>query len=247
MLLNPTTRLWSVVLTALALAGAVLLAFPLSLAADEEKAQESGEQNQLNEAVVGLSKRYQELGSFSAKYTRTTVAPATDSVFRNQASHTANGVLQWKRMAKLRLDQASPSKELMLTDGETVWWYLPEEKQVHVYRDVDLAGQLAPLLNFMAGLQALDDSYKIVPAPEADRRDGQTALVLESKTQSENAGQLVIYCDSQFTLTGFRLSSLTGEKTDFFLSGIKVNPGFKDEFFVFKAPRGTTIVEETEG
>jgi chaperone LolA len=217
--------------------GAVFLAVqPL------EAAQEA-----LKEAIVGISERYQGLGSLSASYTRTTVAPSTDAVFGNQASHTAKGVLQWKRMAKLRLEQSFPSKELMLTDGETVWWHIPQEKQVHVYRDVDLAGQLAPLLNFMAGLEALEDSYNILSAAQQDQRPEQTALILQPKTDPESLGQLVVYCDSKFRLTGFRLSSLTGEKTDFYLSDIKVNPRFQDDFFVFKVPKGTTVVEETEG
>ncbi|MDR1487605.1 MAG: outer-membrane lipoprotein carrier protein LolA, partial [Deltaproteobacteria bacterium] len=186
--------------------------------------------------------------SFSADYTRTTIAPSTDAVFKNQASHTAKGVLQWKKMTMLRLDQGSPSKELLVTDGQTVWWHIPEEKQVFLYRDVDLAGQLGPLLNFLSGLEALTDSYDVLPVLDEEQREDQIGLVLEAKQGEDKAtGKMIIYCDSKFSLTGFRLSSLTGEKTDFYLSNIKINPRFKDEFFVFKVPKGTTVVEETEG
>ncbi|MDR3135617.1 MAG: outer membrane lipoprotein carrier protein LolA, partial [Deltaproteobacteria bacterium] len=180
------------------------------------------DQKAVDKALSGLSKRYVGLETFVAKYSRTTTTPALDNVFRTQANQTATGVIQWKQLSKLRLDQNTPNEEAMMTDGQTVWWYLPTEKQVRVYRDIDLAGELAPLLTFLSGLKTLKDKFDIKEAPKEDARKGQTSLVLEEKGASDEAGGLIIYCDKDFSLTGFRLSSLTGEKTDFFLEDQKI-------------------------
>jgi outer membrane lipoprotein-sorting protein len=201
----------------------------------------------VEKALTGLAKRYVGLESFSAKYSRTTTTPALDNVFRTQANQTATGVIQWKQLSKLRLDQSDPNQEALMTDGQTVWWYLPTEKQVRIYRDVDLSGELSPLLTFMSGIKTLREKFNIKEAPTEDARKDQTGLVLEAKGRSEEAGHIIIYCDQQFSLTGFRLSSLTGEKTDFFLEDQKINPGFEDDFFVLKIPRGATVIEESEG
>ncbi|MDR2300816.1 MAG: outer-membrane lipoprotein carrier protein LolA [Deltaproteobacteria bacterium] len=220
------------------LAGVMLVLSPPSLMADKAG---------LERALAGLSKRYVGLESFSANYSRTTTTPAMDNIFRTQANQTATGVIQWKQLSKLRLDQNLPSQEALMTDGETVWWYMPTDKQVRVYRDLDLAGELAPLLTFMSGLNTLKEKFNIKEATKEDVRKGQTGLILEEKGGSDESGQIIIYCDKNFVLTGFRLSSLTGEKTDFFLEDQKVNPGFDDKLFVFVIPRGTIVIEETEG
>jgi outer membrane lipoprotein carrier protein len=200
----------------------------------------------MEKALKGLSERYVGLESFSAAYRRTTTTPSTDSVFKTQASQTANGVLQWKQLSKLRLDQREPSQELLMTDGSTVWWYMPQEKQVRIYRDIDLAGELAPLLTFMSGLKTLRDNFRITEAVKGDARKGQTGLILEPKDNPEEGGLIIVYCDKDFALTGFRLSSLTGEKTDFWLTEPKINPALEDKFFVFEIPKNTIVIEESE-
>jgi outer membrane lipoprotein-sorting protein len=199
----------------------------------------------VDKALSGLSKRYVGLESFSSDYSRTTTTPAMDNVFRTQANQTANGVLRWKKMSKLRLDQSQPSREALMTDGETVWWHLPAENQVRVYREIDLAGELAPLLSFMSGLDVLTERFIVAEAGREDARKGMTGLVLTDKGATEEAGQIVIYCDRQFALTGFRLSSLTGEKTDFFITDPEINPGFEDSLFVLEIPDGARVIEES--
>ncbi|MDR0355434.1 MAG: outer-membrane lipoprotein carrier protein LolA [Deltaproteobacteria bacterium] len=201
----------------------------------------------LDGALAGLAERYKDLNSFSAQYVRTTVTPAMDSVFKSSAAQTAEGLLQWEKVSKLRLDQKKPASEAMMTDGQIVWWHIPSEKLVYIYRDVDLAGELAPLLSFMSGLDDLREKFFIRLADGEDLRPGQTGLELAAKDGSEERGQIIIYCDEDYVLTGFRLSSLTGEKTDFFLSRPKMNPRFSKGHFVFEVPRGTTVIEEEEG
>lgn len=198
-------------------------------------------------ALNGLAGRYQGLASFSAGYTRTTTTPSTDPIFKSQASQTARGVITWLAESKLRLDQAEPDEQLMTTDGNTVWWYIPEEKLVYVYRELDLAGELSPLLSFMAGLDALKDRFKIAEAVADDVRQGEIGLILTPKRPAAGnaGGELIVYCDRERKLTGFRLSSPTGEKTDFFLFDQKDNPGPKEAFFTFKPPRRVRVVEET--
>ncbi|MDR2456115.1 MAG: outer membrane lipoprotein carrier protein LolA [Deltaproteobacteria bacterium] len=217
---------------------AAFFIFPAAAARSDDEAVDA--------ALKGLAGRYQGLNSFTARYTRVTTTPSTDTIFKNQASQTARGVITWLAESRLRLDQAEPDVQMMTTDGETVWWHIPDEKLVYVYRDLDLAGELAPLLSFMAGLEALKDRFQIAEAEADDVRQEQTGLVLTPKQPSgEAGGELIVYCDGAGKLTGFRLSSPTGEKTDFFLDGQTDNPGAKPSFFVFKPPRGSRVVEET--
>jgi outer membrane lipoprotein-sorting protein len=230
---------------------AAFLAVPLSASAQQrQSAQARQRAARIEAALAGLSGRYQGLESLTADYTRITRTPSTDPFFRNEASQTASGVLHWAAESKLRLDQAAPDQQLLTTDGSSAWWYIPEERQVHVFRDINFAGELAPLLTFMAGLEALKEGFLIGEAEGDDVREGQIGLALVSRTprpDGRDPARLMIYCDPEHRLTGFRLDSPTGEKTDFNLSGIRTNPGFKDGFFAFKPPRGVRVIEESEG
>ncbi|MDR1545949.1 MAG: outer membrane lipoprotein carrier protein LolA [Deltaproteobacteria bacterium] len=200
----------------------------------------------LDVALDGLGARYQGLTSLAADYVRTTVSPASDSVFGHQAVQTARGRLQWRRLAQLRLDQSAPNEELMVTDGETVWWHIPDEKLVYVYRNLDLTGELAPLLSFFSGLEALRDNFAVTAVGPADAREGLTGLALKSKQDPQSPGRVVVYADADNQLAGFRLSSPTGEKTDFFLYELIVDPQQSEGLFTFKIPRGVTVVEEEQ-
>ena len=198
-----------------------------------------------DQVLQGLSTKYRGLGSLQANYRRVASTPTTDQIFQSGASQVATGVLSWERPDKLLLDQASPDKEVMVTDGSTVWWHIPAEKLVYRYRNIDVAGQLKPLMSFLGGLNGLNAAFKVSQAPFDKARPGQHGLVLVPKNGPEGGvDKLTVWCDGNFILTGFRLSSSTGETTDFYLTGFTENPKLARSIFSFKVPKGTEVIEE---
>jgi outer membrane lipoprotein carrier protein len=197
--------------------------------------------------LSGLSERYRNLSSFQAQYVRVAYTPSTDAIFKSQTSQTASGTLFWKSRYMLRLDQEKPQTELMTTDGHTVWWYLPQENIVHVYDKLDLAGELAPLLDFFSGLEELKRHFRIKPAPAEKDRPDQRGLILEPKNDPEgrlSGSHITVWCDKDNALVGFRLSSVTGERTDFNLRELTGNPELEDSYFSFSPPEGVEVIEE---
>ncbi|MDR2422664.1 MAG: outer membrane lipoprotein carrier protein LolA [Deltaproteobacteria bacterium] len=223
----------------LGLALVALLSFGL-LAAGPAQAASKGE-----EILKGLAKRYQGLDGLVADYSRRTQTPLSQEIFQNPGNVAATGQLAWRKPANLRLDQARPAKELLATDGNTAWWYLPEEKQVHVYRRLDLAGEMAPLLAFLTNLEELKKNFRVKLAPPDPDRANQAGLILVPRDKDSATGQIVAWSDGEFHLTGFDLLSVTGEKTSFFLTGVKAQ-ALDYEEFAFKVPKGVKVVEETE-
>lgn len=219
-------------------AGIIILS--LSLGSSLSLAAPTGQ-----EILNGLSERYKGLTALEAAYSRTTQTPMSQGVFKTSTSQTAGGHLSWQKPAALRLDQNRPTQELMVTDGSTVWWYLPAEKQVHVYRKLNLAGEMAPLLSFLTNLSELKKSFKIKKSPEEPDRPGQMGLILEPKKKDSLTGQIAAFCDRNFQLTGFALIAVTGERTDFYLTEVQTASPPAGTF-VFEVPRGVKIIEETD-
>lgn len=227
-------------LLALHLGFIIALALLLVPAGGLEAASLSQEQ-----ILAGLSARYRGISGLQATYSRVASTPGNEKVFRSGSAQVATGVLYWSRPDKLLLDQASPQPETLVTDGRTVWWYLPAEKVAYRYRNVNVAGQLKPLMSFLGGLDALNSDFKVSPAAVDSARPGQHGLVLVPKGGPEaGVDRLTVWCDGDFTLTGFRLNAITGETTDFYLTGFRENPKLENSRFSFKAPRGTEIIEE---
>ena len=205
------------------------------------QAQSGDSQSQV---LAGLSSRYRGLESLQASYSRVAKTPSSDQLFKSGSSQTAAGTLSWARPDRLLLDQKSPQPEVMVTDGQTVWWHIPAEKLVYLYRNIDVAGQLKPLLAFLSGLDSLNANFNVAQTPPDASRPGQHGLVLIPKTGDGTADRLTVWCDDSFALTGFRLESVTGETTDFYFSGLKENPRLNNRLFTFKIPRGTEVIEE---
>jgi len=213
----------------------------LMLAAPLASAQETP----LAAVLDGLAARYRGVGDLQATYSRIASTPSTDQIFKTGSSQVATGVLYWSRPDKLLLDQSTPQPETMVTDGSTVWWHLPEEKLVYRYRNIDVAGQLKPLMLFLGGLDSLNAEFNVSQAPFDQARPGQHGLILVPRSGPEGGvDRLTVWCDNQFILTGFRLSSITGETTDFYLTGFRENPKLDKKMFTFRIPRGTEVIEE---
>jgi hypothetical protein len=132
----------------------------------------------------------------------------------------------------------------MVTDGTTVWWHVPAEKLVYLYRDIDVAGEMRPLLVFLSGLEVLTRDFDLSPAPADPARPGQRGLNLTPKDGARSLEHLTVWSDETFALTGFGFTAFTGETTDFFLFGLEENPPLPVERFAFTIPRGVEVVEE---
>jgi outer membrane lipoprotein carrier protein len=194
------------------------------------------------EILQGISNRYQGLLTFKANYSRVTLTPTMDTVFKNQASQKASGIIFWGKPYQLKLEQNLPEPEIMVTDGKQAWWYIPREKTAHYYNSVDLAGEFQPLTAFFNGLEELRKKYEIQRVP--DPPSGLYGFVLKPRVKDYSSGTLTIYCDKNSNLKGFRIQSATGEETNFELQDLQLNPKLQSSFFNFRPPKGTQVVTE---
>ncbi|MDR1608413.1 MAG: outer membrane lipoprotein carrier protein LolA [Deltaproteobacteria bacterium] len=193
------------------------------------------------EILKGLAKRYQDLEGLSAAYARKTQTALTQDLFMDPSGQ-ASGQLAWRKPALLRLEQKTPTEELMISDGAEVWWHLVAEKQAHVYRQLDLAGEMAPLLSFLTSLAELKKHFRVKKAPNEASRPNQSGLFLDPRQKDSATGQIIAWCDQEFKLTGFDLLTITGEKTSFYLT--EVEPRVMDlDQFSFTPPKGVKVIE----
>ena len=199
-----------------------------------------------DEILSAVQKKYAGMETLRADYTRVTTTPAMDGVFQSTSQHAASGLLMFKKPTKLILNQATPRPEQFVTDGATVWWFIPEENVVHRYQNVDVYGELKPLLDFFAGLGGLEGSFavKVTPAGENGEADHRLDL---TRLKSDGAGprEITVWVDPEnFDMKGFSLTALTGESTIFTLTNLELNPGLDDSIFIFRIPKGVEVIND---
>ena len=196
--------------------------------------------------LAQIQKKHSGIRDIQANYTRTTASVATEGIFESTSQQTATGILKFKKPAKLSLDQATPRSEKMVTDGSTVWWYMPTEKLVHRYIKVDLYGELKPLLDFLNGLGSLGGSFSVKVTPAGTGKETDHRLDLKRLKEGTGPhGITVWFSAGDYSMVRFRMESLTGETTTFSLKNVRFNQGLPDKDFVFVIPPGTEVIEES--
>ncbi|MBU2552752.1 MAG: outer membrane lipoprotein carrier protein LolA [Proteobacteria bacterium] len=198
--------------------------------------------------LSAVQKKYAGVKTLTADYERTTSTGSLDGVFKTRTTQTASGFLLFKKPAKLILNQGQPRTEKMVTDGRTVWWFIPEEHLVYRYPQVDVYGQLKPLLDFLNGLGSLEGRFevKITPAGPGEPKLHQLDLKRLEQGQGQGPTGITVWlAPEDLTLVRFRMTSLMGETTDFSLSNVRLDQSLDDDIFVFRIPAGVQVLDQT--
>jgi len=196
------------------------------------------------EVLAALKSRYAGITGMAADYTRTAMSPAMEKSYKTSNRHVAEGRLLFKKPNKLRLNQTSPNPELLITDGTTVWWYIPEENVVQKYSGQELMTQLKPLLDFLNGLGDLEKSFSVSLAQTQAKGESRFELTLVPNSEEANLAELKVWFQADdYTLAGFRITSTLKEVTEFELRAVKFNPEISDSQFQFQPPAEAEVID----
>lgn len=198
-------------------------------------------------ATNNLNQYLSRISSLQASFSQTTqvAAPkggkapglANQGLRNSHLNQTFSGVMQVKRPGLFRWETTSPSKQLIVTTGKTVWIYDPDLEQ--------------------AVRQNLDDQVGNTPALLLS---GQSATIMKSfRVTQPNAKEayFVLYPkqeDGAFESLGIRFSNNSpsqmilkdslGQQTTINFSNVQSNPNLSTEAFNFVPPKGVDVIDQ---
>ncbi|MEZ4600927.1 MAG: outer membrane lipoprotein carrier protein LolA [Syntrophotaleaceae bacterium] len=159
---------------------------------------------------------------------------------------------------RFRWEYALPTVQEIVSDGQTVWVYLPENNQVlisplpaddQLKRDDPLA--------FLTGLGELSKRFQIRWADPARTEQGAFRLLLTPLQPSSFIEQLVLLVDpavvhgragqAKYPLRGATIFGPTDSRTTILFENLRVNQGLKNSLFTFEPPEGVEVVRPEEG
>lgn len=156
-----------------------------------------------------------------------------------------------------RFDYKKP-KQQIVSNGRTVWYYLPDQKQVMV---MDLAQLFEAgngiAMNYLAGMGQVSKDFSITLAPEPKDKSGNYQLELIPNRKSPAMAKLHLTIDGEavesfiakgragapFPIVSSTVIDQVGNSTQLSFSNVKTNRGVSSGKFNFKIPSGVEVIK----
>lgn len=190
------------------------------------------------EVADALQARYDGVRDFSAAFEHR----YEGGLLRKATSE--RGTVEIKKPGKMRWTYEAPERKLFVSDGHTMYSYVPADKQVIVNDVPDDAPAGGPVL-FLAGRGSLNLDFTVQYA-DGLRDDGPQALALAliPKVPQPDYESIVLVIDEpSLQIRQLETVDAQGGRSTLLFAMIKENVGIPDSSFAFTVPRGVDIIE----
>ncbi len=212
---------------------ALLLAVFLSLAPLGLDAQSRPAPEALAQS---LQQRYQGIRDFSADF----VHSYRGGVLRTQTQE--RGTVSVKKPGRMRWVYTAPEKKEFVADGQKVYSYIPQDKQV-IVTDVPPDNQATTPALFLAGKGDIGRDFRAAYAENA--APGTVALKLTPRETEPEYEYLVVAVDpATLQIRALTTRDRQGGESTLTFTNLKENQGIADREFAFRIPRGVDVITD---
>ena len=220
----------------------ILLSFSLILWGGFQPSQ-AQENPELQTLLSKLTDRFGSIKTLKADYIRD-LLPKVSSALPS-APLKAEGQLLFASPDKLRLDQRKPRAELLVSNGEKAWWYIPGEKTVQIFLVKDYGQQVKPITEFFSGLGGLEKHFSVRLDKTIPEEAPFYALVLQPKNPQPDLNQIHLRISKTTLLPlEFTFYNLLGDGTRFRFSQVQTGVKAAESSFQFTPPKGTQVIAQ---
>ena len=189
--------------------------------------------DQLETILAGVEKRYQGVG-FSADFKQSSTLKAM------QITDTAVGKMTVKRPGKMRWEYQSPERQIIVTDGQSLWIYRPDDNQVTVGKAPTLFGQ-GKGSGFLANIASIRKQFDITLANSSPAGTHGLKLIPHHDHPDVSAIDIAVEEDSHI-IVRIITHNAYGDKNQIDLKNIHFAQALDNDLFEFVIPPGTDII-----
>jgi outer membrane lipoprotein carrier protein len=215
----------------------------------------AAQQAALEDILAALKKGYASMDDLQADFSQRTYVATL------KREEKGSGALSLKKKggsAMFRFNYVRP-KQQIISNGKSVWYYLPENRQVILTDTAKLfSGGNGMAMSYLTGLGNLDADFTIKLLTASPDKKGNYQLELVPKKQNSAVAKLHLfvsaaavdksrrpdYFEAFFPITASVLFDQLGNRTTIEYSRIRVNGGVTSERFSFKAPAGVDVIKQ---
>lgn len=187
----------------------------------------------LNAIISKLQKTYDDIHDIQANFTQFTTSASI------KQTQKAEGIVYLKKPSMMKWEFKSPNKDMIVSDGATIWVYQQDIGQVMIGSAANNGTSISN--NFLAGMGNLKKDFDIEQA-EGDK--DSYLLKLNPKTPQPNVQKVHVAVDKKsFMVKKTTVHDMLGNETKVVFENIKTNQSLSANIFKFKIPEGVKVVK----
>lgn len=202
-----------------------------------------GVTNQAKEVIDCLRSEYGDLAGFSVSYKREIISSSQALLGGPAAGDHASGRIHFRPPHFLKIAQETPKPETVVTQGETLWWYIPHKQEAHRYRSEDVGRELSLLADVFRGLQEVSESFEVHWEGHTEKGDRKIRLVPDPPWDQTDHITLAVTPGCRLRVV--EIHNTMGNVTRFILDSMEPQDAFEEGFFTFSVPEGVRVLDET--
>ena len=185
----------------------------------------------LNTLVDGVARSFAQMKDFTADF----IQVFEDPLNRRQQE---SGHLYLRRPRMMRWEYRSPEGNLFISDGKTVYFYVPADRQVNKEAVRDTFDDRMPLM-FLLGRGDLRDEFTRFELLNTKPFLQGTKVVRMYPRRKTDLSEVVMEVDpANFQIRRLLLTHSEGSRQEFIFSNVRINTGLGASLFDFKIPAG---------
>ncbi len=179
--------------------------------------------------IAGVEARYNVVG-FTADFDQESILKAM------AVTDTASGRVMVRQPGKMRWEYHVPDPQTIITDGDDLWVYRPEENQVLVGKAPALFGE-GKGAGFLSNIKMVRQSFQVTLEPEPNPTHYRLKLV--PNRSSVDLMAVLLDIDRQvFDLVAITTINVYGDETRIELKHVRFDPPPAEALFRFEVPEG---------
>jgi outer membrane lipoprotein carrier protein len=200
-------------------------------------------QDQLTKILEGIRKNYGTGSGLTVGYEREILTKSMAMLGDAVKSDAAAGRIHFMPPYFLKIQQEAPNKEILTTDGKTLWWYVPEKNLVHRYPTERLGPELKLLSDVFRGLKGVEEGFVVSWNEEGGAENIKLELVPNPPWPDVSHIDLYVR-PKDYHIEKVEIFNILGGLTRFRLGDKIEEQSFKEDFFRLQIPEGAKVVEE---
>ncbi len=195
----------------------------------------------LEDVISRIQRNYDKINTYQAQFTQ-----EVSSTSFNRTISQGKGEVIYQKPGKMFWHYSEPEEHLYITDGKTLWDYLPAEKQVVVMEISEALRQSLPRA-FLFGMGKLKDQFEIsFHSGRITDAEGNywLDLVPKDETERQTLGTIQFRVDpKEFLVRQAELLDALGNRNNLVFKGIRVNQKVDEKIFSFQVPQGVELIQ----
>jgi len=184
--------------------------------------------------LVEIQNRYEKTNDIEASFVQEYIG----KVMRQ--SQKGEGKVFFKKKGMMRWDYKVPNQKF-ISDGQTLWFYQPEEKQVLVSN----AEKMIKEFGFLVGEGDLRRDFKLLSTQESSSsKEDQVIIEMAPKESHPAVSRLSLTIDKKsYFIVQVDIYDGLGNVTRTRFTHFRTNINLSSSFFQFQAPPGTEVIK----